>query len=105
MPVSPAGSSGKGHEYSKSTCQDGDGTDDESLASSDAEATGDDEHQASESSDSTSSSSDAEEAERSGSEVEGSTSQSTQSSLESNGEMPVDAAHCRKRQGKTQLQK
>ena len=43
-PESPAGSSGKGHEDSKSTFQDGDGTDNESTASSDDEAPGDDEH-------------------------------------------------------------
>ena len=37
-PESPAGSGGKGHEYSKSTSQDGNGTDDESMAGSDHEA-------------------------------------------------------------------
>ena len=91
MLESPAGSSGEGHEYSKSTSQDGDETDDESMAGSDDEAPGDDEHQARESSNSASSSSDIKEAERSGGEVEGSTSQGCQSSSESNGEMPVHA--------------
>ena len=88
-PESPAGSGGEGHADSKSTSQDGDGTDDESMAGSDDEAPGDDEHQAGESSDSESSSSNVEEAERSGGEVEGSTSQGSQSSSESDGEMPV----------------
>ena len=92
MPESPAGSGGKGHEDSKSTSQDGNGTDDESTAGSDDEAPGDVEHQTSESSDSASSSSDVKEAARPGSEVEGSTSQGSQISLESNGEMPVHAA-------------
>ena len=32
MPESPAGCGGKGHEFSKSTSQDGDGTDDKSAA-------------------------------------------------------------------------
>ena len=91
-PESPVGSSGEGHEYSKSTSKDGDGTDDESTAGSDDKAPGDDEHQAGESSNSTSSSSNVEEAERSGDEVEGSTFQSSQSSSESDGEMPVHAA-------------
>ena len=87
-PESPAGSSGKGHEDSKSTSEDGDGTDDESVAGFDDEAPGDDEHQASESSDSANSSSNVKEVKRPGSEAEGSTSQGSQSSLESNGEMP-----------------
>ena len=99
-PESPVGSGGKGHENSKSTCHDDDGSDDESTAGSDDEAPGDDEHQASENSDSKSSSSDVEETERSGSEAEGSTSQSSQSSYESNGEMPVCAAVPSKETGK-----
>ena len=90
-PESPAGSGSKGCEYSKSTSQDGNGTNDESAAGSDDEVPGDDEHQASESSDSASSSSDVKEAERSDGEAEGSTSQGSQSSLESDGEMPVHA--------------
>ena len=92
VPESPAGSGGEGHEDSKSTSQDGDGTDHESAAGSDDEAPRDDEHQTGESSDSASSSSNVEEAERPGSEMEGSTSQGSQSSSESNGEMPVHAA-------------
>ena len=92
MPELPAGSSGEGHEFSKSTYQDGDGTNNESTAGSDDEAPGDDEHQAGESSDSVSSSSNVEEAKKSGSEAEGSTCQSSQSSSESDGEMPVHAA-------------
>ena len=92
MPESPAGSGGEGHEDSTSTYLDGDGTNDESMAGSDDEAPGDDEHQAGESSNSASSSSNVEEAERPGDEVEGSTSQDNQSSLESDGEMPVHAA-------------
>ena len=104
-PESPAGSSGVGREYSKSTSQDGDGTNNESVAGSDDEASGDDEHQAGESSDSASSSSIVEEAERSGGEAEGSTSQDSQSSSESDGEMPVCVAVPSKETGKTQLQK
>ena len=100
-PGSPAGSTGEGHEDSKSTSQDGSETDDKSMASSDDEAPGDDEHQASEGSDAANSSSDVKEAERSGSEVEGSTSQGSQSSSESNGEMPVHAAMPSKETGKT----
>ena len=100
VPESPAGSGGEGHKYSKFTSQDGNGTDDESVAGSDDESPGDDEHQASESSNSTSSSSDAEEAKRSGGEVEGSTSQSSQSFFESDGEMPVHAAAPSKETGK-----
>ena len=91
-PESPAGSGGKCHEDSKSTSQDGDGTDDKNAAGSDDEAPGDDEHQASESSDSASSSSNVKEAKRPGSEAEGSTSQASQSPWESDGEMPVHAA-------------
>ena len=100
VPESPAGSGGQGHEYSKSTSQDGDGTDDKSVAGSDDEAPRDDEHQAGESSNSTSSSSDVKEADRSCSEAEGSTSQSSQSSSESDGEMPVCAAAPSKETGK-----
>ena len=77
MPESPAGSGGKGHEFSKSTSQDGDRTDNESAADSDDKAPGEDEHQASESFDSASSSSDVKEARKSGGEAEGSTSQSS----------------------------
>ena len=105
VPESPAGSGGKGRKYSKSTSQDGNGTDDKSVAGSDDEAPGDDEHQAGESSNSASSSSNVEEAERSGGEVERSTSQGSQSSLELNGETQSMQLHHRERQGKTQLQK
>ena len=91
MPESPAGSSGKGREYSKSISQDGDGTDDESAAGFDDEAL-EMMNTKQVSSESTSSSSDVKEAKRSGGEVEGSTSQSSQSSSESDGEMPVHAA-------------
>ena len=97
VPELPAGSGSEGHKYSKFTSQDGDGTDDESAAGSDDESLGDDEYQASESSNSTSSSSDAEEAKRSGGEVEESTSQSSQSSFESDGEMPVHSSRTIKR--------
>ena len=100
MPESPAGSGSEGHEYNKFTSHDGNGTDNNSMAGTDDEATEDDEHQASDSSDSTSSSSDAEEAKKSDGEAEGSTSQSSQSSLESNGEMPVLAAVPSKEMGK-----
>ena len=102
VPESPAGSSGKGHEDSKSTSQGGNGTDDESMTGSDDEAPGDDEHHAGEGSYSASSSSSVEEAGRPGSEAEGSTSQGSQSSLESNDEMPVHAA-AQSREGMTQL--
>ena len=100
VPESPAGSGGKGHEDSKSTSQDGDETNNESPAGSDDEAPGDDEHQTSESSDSASSSSNVEEANRPGSEVEGSTSQGSQSSSESDGDMPVHAAGPSRETGK-----
>ena len=100
-----AGSSGRSHEDSKSTSQDGSETDNESMASSDDKAPGDDEHQAGEGSDAANSSSDVEEAKRSGSEAEGSTSQGSQSSLESNGEMPVHAAKPSKETGKNSYKK
>ena len=76
------------------------GTNNESVAGSGDEAPGDDEHQASEGSDIANSSSNVKEAERSGGGVEGSTSQNSQSSSESNGEMPVHAAVPSKETGK-----
>ena len=76
----------------ESTSQDGSGTHDESTANSGDKAPGDDEHQASEGSVIANSSSDVEEAEWSGGKVEGSTSQNSQDSLQSDGEMPVHAA-------------
>ena len=97
---STAGSGDEGHEDSKSTSQDGSGTNDESAAGSDDEAPGDDEHKAGEGSNIANSSSDVKEAKRSGSEVEGSTSQGSQSSLESDDEMPVHAAIPWKETGK-----
>ena len=70
------------------------------MAGSDDEAPGDDEHQASEGSDTSNSSSDVKEAKRSGGEAEGSTSQGSQSSSESDGEMPICAAMPSKETGK-----
>ena len=102
-PESPAGSSGEGCEYSKSTSHDGDGTYDKSVAGSDDEAPGDDEHQADESSDSTNSSSNVEE--RSDGEVERSTSQAAKVPWNLMMRCQSMQPHHRKRQGKTQLQK
>ena len=99
-PGSLAGSGGEGHEDSKSTSEDGSETNNKSMAGSDDKAPGDDEHKAGEGSNIANSSSDVEEAKRSGDEVDGSTSQGSQSSFESDGEMPVHAAMPSKETGK-----